>query len=145
MELFDGTRKLLIRPLCKSDYSSYLEVLSELTQVGNVSQEQFEDFVDSLHDKHLVEVIESNGQIIACATLVIEQKLIHEYSKYGHIEDVVVRSSHRGMGLGRILILRMMWMAKGCYKVLLNCSDKNVEFYQKCSFRRNGVSMMARL
>ena len=37
----DGT--LCVRPLCSSDYRrGYLDLLKQLTEVGNISQQQFE-------------------------------------------------------------------------------------------------------
>lgn len=29
----------------------------------------------------------------------------------------------------------------GCYKVILDCSDDNVPFYQKCGLERKGAQM----
>ena len=31
--------------------------------------------------------------------------------------------------------------AAGCYKVILDCSEKNVGFYEKCGFQRKEVLM----
>ena len=41
----------------------------------------------------------------------------------GHVEDVVVDSSTRGTGLGKMMVgqLTDMALAAGCYKILLNC------------------------
>ena len=42
----------------------------------------------------------------------------------GHVEDVVVDSSTRGTGLGKMMVgqLTDMALAAGCYKILLNCT-----------------------
>lgn len=29
----------------------------------------------------------------------------------------------------------------GCYKVILDCDEKNVQFYSKCNFAKKGVQM----
>ena len=29
----------------------------------------------------------------------------------------------------------------GCYKVILDCDEKNVGFYEKCKFEKKGVQM----
>ena len=69
-------------------------------------------------------------------TLFVEQKFIHSGGLAGHIEDVVVDSTIRGRGLGRIIIEKLKRIAfeAGCYKVILDCVDKNVPFYEKCGF-----------
>lgn len=54
--------------------------------------------------------------------------------KAGHIEDVVVDASARGMHLGKKVIdyLTNYAEAMGCYKVKLDCSPENTQFYEKC-------------
>jgi len=31
--------------------------------------------------------------------------------------------------------------AAGCYKVILDCAEKNIGFYEKCGFKRKEVTM----
>ena len=47
----------------------------------------------------------------------------HPPHRAGHVEDVVVDSSTRGTGLGKMMVgqLTDMALAAGCYKILLNC------------------------
>ena len=52
------------------------------------------------------------GQIIATATLVVELKFIRGCSKCGHIEDVVVDSTYRGLRLGLRVIEALMAAAE---------------------------------
>ena len=61
----------------------------------------------------------------------------------GHIEDVVVDTTYRGYGLGKKIIGVLVDHAKkmGCYKVILDCSNKNVGFYEKCGFVQHEVEM----
>ncbi|GFG35092.1 hypothetical protein Cfor_05024, partial [Coptotermes formosanus] len=51
---------------------------------------------------YFVTVIEdtSTNQIVGSATLVVEQKFIHECAR-GRVEDVVVSSNYRGKQLGK--------------------------------------------
>lgn len=51
-------------------------------------------------------------QIIATATLVVELKFIRGCSKCGHIEDVVVDSTYRGLRLGLRVIEALMTAAQ---------------------------------
>ena len=91
---------------------------------------------------------DETDQIVACATLVIEHKFIHACGRVGHIEDVVVDARQRGKQLGRILVEALRVVAVdgdgggfGCYKVILDCAEDNVSFYEKCEYRKKGVQM----
>ena len=126
-----------VRPLLKSDYyKNFLQLLSQLTQVGDVTYEEFCCQVDKINS--YVYVIEDTNtqKICATAAIFIEKKFIHNMSSVAHIEDVVVDSTYRGAGLGKLIIDKLIRFAKfcDCYKIILNCSQKNVEFYKKCGF-----------
>ena len=84
-----------------------------------------------------------SGQIIGSITLLVEQKFIHNGGKVGHIEDVVTRKEFSGKGVGSALVQKCIDVAKDekCYKVILDCSDANVPFYEKAGFRKHEVSM----
>ena len=75
--------------------------------------------------------------------MLVEEKLIRNYGKVGHIEDIVVHADYRGYGLGKILIdyLTSMGKNQGCYKCILDCDEKNVGFYEKCEYVRKGIEM----
>jgi N-acetylglutamate synthase-like GNAT family acetyltransferase len=53
--------------------------------------------------KHYVFVMEDNNIIVGCATIMIELKLLHGFSKVCHIEDVVIDNTIRGKGCGKFL------------------------------------------
>ena len=93
--------------------------------------------------KIFVAVKNDDTEIIGSITLLIEQKFIHDGGKSGHIEDVVTRREYEGMGVGSALVSAALAFAKekNCYKVILDCSEKNVPFYEKIGFRRNEISM----
>lgn len=133
------------RFLHPSDYhKGFLELLGQLTTVGEISEIQFRKTLISPYGPRTY-VIEDprDNKIIATASLLIEQKFIHKCGRVGHIEDVVVDKSARGLGLGKIMIKYLTMEAKnsGCYKVILDCSEDNVGFYKKCGFSKNEVMM----
>jgi len=72
--------------------------------------------------------------VIGTAAVVCEKKFIHECSQVAHVEDVVVDATIRGKGLGKILLDQCLAIAEAekCYKLILDCAEKNVPFYQKC-------------
>ena len=82
-------------------------------------------------------------RVIGCGSLILEKKFIRSLGVAGHIEDIVVKEGYRGKNLGLRLIevLKLLAEDSKCYKVILDCSDKNVAFYQKCGFEKKGVQM----
>ncbi|XP_059157522.1 glucosamine 6-phosphate N-acetyltransferase-like [Physella acuta] len=132
----------IIRPLCISDYDKgYLNLLKELTIVGDLTKEQFiSQFnrMKSCADTYYITVIEDvvKGQIIGTATLVVERKFIHHASARARVEDVVVNNDYRGQQIGKILVDLLVCLSEmlGCYKVSLECKDHNVNFYTLFGF-----------
>ena len=63
--------------------------------------------------------------------------------RVGHIEDVATKKGYEGLGIGRALVGRSLRFAPQmkCYKVILDCSEKNVPFYKKIGFKKYGLSM----
>ena len=95
------------RNLQKNDYNKkYFDLLSQLTEVNKekISFVDFCNFIDKLNENHHIIVIIHNNKIVASGTLLIEDKIIHGMSKVGHIEDIVVDSNSRGLGLGKKII-----------------------------------------
>jgi len=135
----------MIRHLCLEDYyKGYIDLLSQLTEIGDVSYEEFKFFYENLNKNHLILVFEKDNKIVSTGTLLIENKLIHNCSKVGHIEDIVTHKDYRGQKIASRLIFFLKKLARqnGCYKVILNCSEKNKNFYvKKCDFTEKGLCM----
>ena len=85
----------------------------------------------------------ATSRVVATATMLVEHKFIRNCATAGHIEDVVVDSDYRGFGLGRQVVEHLLQKGSdiGCYKVILDCGDRNVSFYEKCGMVRKGVQM----
>ena len=138
-----------LRLLEKNDYQKgFLQILSQLSTVGEISEEKFNERFEEMQNTigtYYTMVIEDvkEKRIVATATLVVEKKFLRECSSCGHIEDVVVNSEVRGQNLGKRIILALKKLAeeKNCYKVILDCSDSNVEFYEKCGFSKTEIMM----
>lgn len=140
---------LVLRSLEESDYDKgYLALLSQLTTVGEISREawnaRFAEIAARLPD-YQIAVIEdtSTGKIVATATVLVERKFIHACGKIGHVEDVAVDASVRGVGLGARMVAETVRRAKeqGCYKIILDCAEKNVAFYEKSGLKPKDVNM----
>lgn len=142
--------KLLIRPLASTDYAKgFLTALSHLTTVGEMNEAEFLDRFWYLkahaHEYYTIVIEDEQAQkIVACGTVFVERKFVHKNGLVGHIEDIVVHQDYRKHRLGYWIIqqLRDIGRATGCYKVILDCSEKNVGFYEKCGFTRKEVEMV---
>ena len=127
-------------------YKNYLYLLEQLTEV-NVEQitfEKFFNFVNNLNCNHRIIVLEEDNKIVASGSLLIENKIIHGISKVGHIEDIVVDKNVRGKGLGKNIInyLNEIGKLNNCYKIILNCKESNIKFYENCGFENKEFEMV---
>ena len=128
-------------------YKNYLELLRFLTFIepDKITFDDFKKFIDSLTENHQIFVIEyiESKKIIGTITVLIEKKLIHNLGSVCHIEDVVVDTSIRNKGLGKLLINKAIEISneRKCYKTILDCEAKNEGFYEKCNFVKKGSQM----
>lgn len=135
----------MIRELREQDYyKGFLILLEQLTTVDadNITYDDFVQHLEKIKSKVFV-MEDGEGKIIGTMSLLIEAKFIHKLSSVCHIEDVVVDNEYRGKGLGKMLIDYGVNYAKdnGCYKIILNCAEKNIKFYEKCGFSSKNVEM----
>lgn len=138
----DNLDLLNFRRLEKGDFQkNYLELLKQLTTVGDISQEKYEKTFDKMGAE--VWVIEFEGKIIASVSLLLEQKIIHECGIVGHLEDVVVDRDYRKYGLGKFIIERIIKIARemGCYKLIGDCKSELLGFYEKNGFESKCVQI----
>jgi glucosamine-phosphate N-acetyltransferase len=128
-------------------YKNYLELLQVLTFIepDKITFDDFKNFIDSLTANHQIFVIEDieNKKIIGTITVLIEKKLIHNLGSVCHIEDVVVDTSIRNKGLGKLLVNKAIEISNEhkCYKTILDCEAKNEGFYEKCNFVKKGSQL----
>ena len=126
----------------------FFDTLSSLSHVGNIADqnERAEKILSEIKSYPFYTIfvaVKEDNQLIGSITILIEQKFIHNGGKVGHIEDVVTKKEYEGMGIGKALVLKALDFAKEntCYKVILDCSKSNVEFYKKIGFKEHEVSM----
>ncbi|XP_070687240.1 glucosamine 6-phosphate N-acetyltransferase [Pempheris klunzingeri] len=140
---------LVLRPLCTADFKrGFFKVLSQLTQTGDVTPEQFTkkfEHMKKTGDYYIIVVEDTNlEQIVATATLITEHKFIHSCAKRGRVEEVVVSDVCRGKQLGKLLVSTLTLLSKrlNCYKITLECAPKNVAFYQKFGYSASDETYM---
>lgn len=135
-----------LRSIQKRDLSRLTTLLEQLSVVGEVPREKLVSFYKSVstnpsHD--VTVVVDETDTVCACATLIIEPKLLHAGRSVGHIEDVVVDLTLRNQGIGRFLITSLIERARNndCYKVILDTDPDTAEFYKKCGMKQKGLMM----
>lgn len=128
-----------LRRLQREDYNrGFLRLQESLTRVGDISEADFNERFDLLYEKHAdifhTLVIEHEGVIVACGTVVLEFKFLFHRGIVGHIEDVAVLDVERGHNFGRSIITALDELGRslGAYKNSLACSEANRPFYEKC-------------
>jgi glucosamine-phosphate N-acetyltransferase len=140
---FDLGDNLIVRPLKRNDYErDYLKLLGQLTVVGEISKEQFEERFDSMRacsETYYIVVIEDTlfHKIVGTGTFVYEQKFIRGAGARGRFEDLVVDETYRGKKLSKVLIdmVCQLGAARGCYKLSLECKDHLIKLYQQFGFK----------
>ena len=133
---------ILIRKLTATDYNSFFKLINDFRET-TFTKEQFINTLNKINQNSDIIVIEYNNELIATGTIIYENKFIFNICTLGHIEDVCIKKEFRNNSLGKIIINYLITLAKEhkCYKVVLDCSDSNCGFYEKCNFERRGNQM----
>ena len=123
----------LLSSLTKADKLSndfFLQKIEEISTIGEIIICYYIDNIDKIH-------------IIGTGTIIYEPKIIHNGKYVGHIEDIVVSEKHRNLGIARSILTELKKHAyvKDCYKVILDCSEENIKFYEKNDFIYKGAQM----
>ena len=109
--------QIIIKELEK-DYliDSFFDTLSNLTETGKdvynkeFSQQILEKIKNAGNIKIFVAINDSD--IVGSITAIIEQKFIHNGGKICHIEDVVTRKGFEKLGIGSLLVEKVLELAK---------------------------------
>ncbi|WWC91343.1 uncharacterized protein L201_006286 [Kwoniella dendrophila CBS 6074] len=141
---------LHLRPLASDDNTrGHFDVLSVLTVAPQLSAKAYKDKFDELKacaGTYFIIVIVnvSTDKIVGSGSLIVERKFLRSAGLVGHIEDIAVSKAVQGKKLGLRIInaLEEIGAARGCYKIILDCSDKNIPFYEKCGFKHKEYQMV---
>jgi len=145
-----ATQDYLLRTAEPRDFAAMCELLSQLTVIdgpcGPPTRGDWERMLAGAAAREQSIVVAEDthsGALLGTASLIVEHKLIRGCGRVGHVEDVVTHEKARGCGVGRALLGRLAELAReaGCYKVILDCADKNAAFYEKSGYRRAELQM----
>lgn len=137
-----------ISPISLLSNTSYTQkevllLLSTLTDCSPIDPTKWSELINNLPKNHNIFVYTLDNKLIGMITIIIEQKLIHGCSCVAHIEDLVVIQEYRGSGIGKNLLDFAKIFAKNnnCYKIILNCDNKLIQYYEKNRFKECSVQM----
>jgi glucosamine-phosphate N-acetyltransferase len=123
--------------------NGFLETLESLSQVRLTPAGAAEVLRTRLRMGVKTYVAKIDGKVVGTCALLLEQKFIHSGGWVGHIEDVVVHKECQKKGIGSALVEHAVGEAKkrGCYKVILDCFEHLVPFYDRFGFRVFNIGM----
>ena len=133
-----------LRKLQLSDFILYNEINEEFNKKNEiVSELQFFHYINNMSNNQTTYVLYDDEDVIGCGTIIISSKMIHNYSKIGHIEDVFIRNNYQSQGNGKILIEALIKICnnEGCYKVILDCKEELKSFYERCGLENKNIQM----
>jgi glucosamine-phosphate N-acetyltransferase len=144
--------KYAIREIEESDIENggLLEVLENLAPVGGLTRPAAAAILKDIKSNPLhriyVAVVQEDteqGLVIGTTTLLVEPKFIFGGGRVGHIEDVAVRAGYQTRDIGFKLVKYATEQAvlMRCVRTVLDCSDKNIPFYEKIGYSYHGNTM----
>jgi glucosamine-phosphate N-acetyltransferase len=140
-------KKYIIRELEENDFEKYMILMFEFTNYEyKITKETFCEKLNSMkknnYNKIIILYSSDNNELMGCGTIIKLEKLHN--NPIGQIEDVIVSEKYRGLGLGKLIIESLVNIGLNefkCYKIILNCLEKNIGFYKKSGFEIAGVEM----
>jgi glucosamine-phosphate N-acetyltransferase len=123
--------------------NGFLETLESLSQVRLCPTDAAKVLRTRLQMGVKTYVAKIDGVVVGTCTLLLEQKFIHSGGWVGHIEDVVVNKTCQRNGIGSALVEHAVREAKkrGCYKIILDCFEHLVPYYERFGFREFNIGM----
>lgn len=134
---------MIIRKLISNDMNNYINLIKKFRKI-EIDKLLFENCLKKIKENGDIIICELDDKIVGTLTVLIEQKFIHNYSKYGHIEDIFVDPEYQKQGIASKLIQEGINMCKSekCQKCKLNCYENLKQLYFKNKFSTNGISMI---
>ena len=129
----------LTSDLLEQHFASFKETLTFLSNPGDLNLSAAHDTLQKIQQSHScvrVAYDEHSHRIVGTITLLLEAVFWRGWSHAGHIENLVVHPDFQGQGIAQQLIQEAINYAKHkqCYKIILDCPDSLVWFYQKFGF-----------
>lgn len=118
----------------------YIKLLSQLTEVEELSNNDFITKIKEISELGIIVIAyyknDNKIYIVGSGTVLYEPKIIRNGKYVAHIEDIVVDENHRGCSIGKNIVNNLINYSKEkeCYKIILDCSNDLISFYEKLGF-----------
>ena len=96
-----------------------------------------------LPNHYILFYFNTENVIVGAITLIIEQKIIHNGSNVGHIEDFVIDKNYRKSEINELLFnyVKHLSSSHKCYKMILDCNINLESYYNKKGLTKKGITM----
>ena len=135
----DATNAVTIRLMDATDLNrGFFDALRALKTVELTEEQAIEIYRDRLKSRIRTYVAVIDDQVAGTASVFIEPKFINSGGVVGHIEDVAVNQRFQKHGVGRALVQHLLEVCREfrCYKVILDCAEGVIPFYERIGFHR---------
>lgn len=135
-------KTISVRSVKQEDMTYVIDLLQSLSKFKPAPSKYsliWDRFNRQSNTHSLVAIIKN--EIVGYGSIIIEAKI--RGGKVGHIEDIVSHKKYRNQGIGKKVLNALYKIAKknNCYKIILQCKEKNLDFYQNNHYEENGISM----
>lgn len=140
-----------IRLLQKKDYKKYIKIINDFREfsfdINTITQSKFDKIYDTIFKNSKIFVALYENNLVGTITCLIEQKFIRDFSIYVHIEDFFILEDFRNKKIGKLLLQNAINYSKKikAYKIILNCSESLINYYNKYGFITNELQMIHKL
>ena len=128
--------------LNESHYNEIIDLYNNFSKINKriLDFKNLKGLIERLPQNHNIYFYLENDKIVGGITLIIEQKIIHNGGKVGHIEDFVVLDEYRNKGIGSLLYnyVKILCEQNKCYKMILDCDQLIENYYIKKGFVKKG-------
>jgi len=135
----------LTQELLQAHNDGLFATLRNMTQAETLPLEQSQDILQKINAqwKYIYIAIHDDGNLVGHASVMIEQKFIRSWALAAHLEDVVTREWYEGQGIASALIQHIVQLSKEkkCYKIILDCEEHLISYYERFGFVDNGSFM----
>lgn len=137
--------KELTQDILQSHSNGFFATLRNLTQAEDISLEKSQEILKQMNAQwtHIFVAIHEDGNIVGSTSIMIEQKFIRSWALAAHVEDVVTREWYQWQGIASALMNHVVQIAKEkkCYKIILDCDENLIWYYEKFWFTHKGAYM----